>query len=132
MQTTGTRPIGTLSNAQMPPRTKSTPQTTSNVSNPNAMYFLVACLPSMMIPTPMRPTPQPKCESNAMPIQMKNKLHENTSNLCAVMCLPSVLITGWVAMICSAGLLASPTEGTQQCFSESNCLVASGGVRLNS
>jgi len=84
MQTTGTMLIRTPSNSQTPPRTNSTPQTAPNVSNLKAMYFLVACLPRMMIPTPRRPIPQLRFDSNAMPIQMKKKLHAKTSSLCAM------------------------------------------------
>jgi hypothetical protein len=50
----------------------------------------------MRMPTPTRPTPQPRFVSKAIPIHMKNRPHPIASSLCAVARLPAVP-TAWSA-----------------------------------
>ena len=58
---------------------------TQNHSMPSLANFLRAWIPSVIIPTPSRPIPQPKSTSRAMPAQMKNKPQPSASSFLAAL-----------------------------------------------
>jgi hypothetical protein len=72
---TGRSPSRRSTNSQIPPKTKKNPAKTQNPSNLRPKYFRATCAPSVRMPTPRRPAPQPTLKSTATPIQMKNRPH---------------------------------------------------------